>query len=108
MRIGIDRDNGDAVFHQPPRQERTLAPAVPAIAVAESRVLAGKVKRLTCLPTGNHVEGRLIEPIQDAHHPASVEVAAGIVEMGPQGPAVVETVEGQAVYGLEVIDPKAG
>src|SRR5262249_14266571 len=108
MRISIHRDKGDAVFHQPPCQESALAPAVAPIAVAEPRVLPGNVERFARLPTGNDVKSRLIESIQDAHHPAGVEVPAGGVEMGPQGPPVVETIKGQAAYELKVIDPEAG
>ena len=63
---------------EPPRQQCTLAPLMPAIPIAQPRVFLADIERVAGRVAQNHAKGLLVEPVQ------IVECARGLeIDLGP-------------------------
>src|SRR5262245_41452406 len=104
----MHRHEGSARLNQSPRQERALAPVVPAILVAQARVLAANVKGLARDWTRDEVECLLIEPVHGLGGAVTLQRAAGAVEMPRQRAAILDALQGKTLGEVQVLHVEGG
>src|SRR5262245_41355368 len=82
--VDRERDDRDAGLGQPPGQQATLAPGVPAVAVAKLVALARHVEGASGIWTGEQAIGGFAEAIVAFHVAGSIHIGAQAIEVVAQ------------------------
>src|SRR5436190_12646647 len=86
-----DRDQFNSRFDQPPREQTLLPPAIPAVAVAYSRIFTRNVERPPRGRPVEHVPGLGLEFVESFHISTSVDFPPHPVEAHPQANSLFES-----------------
>src|SRR5262249_62222180 len=86
-------DPGGARFHEPPRQQHALAPAIAAVLIAQTRVFTVDVERLARRWTGDEVVRLLREAVHRLHRAVLIEVPPIGVETLRQRASIFEVAD---------------
>ena len=104
----IDDDDARPGLGEPPREQATLPPQVPAVAVAELGVFLLEVEGARDSRVGEHSQRRDAQLVGPFERAVSIDVAAQPVEVGEQPAALAELIALHAAREVEARRRVAG